>query len=212
MYRDEDLAPFEGLVFSTARMFASQVKREEDDLAQELRIVVWRAVRKHDPTRSSLSLERYVFGCLTNKIRDYKRDAAREHDRRERFGVGFLHIEDMRLISTDSDLGGDRQEAFDSRYNFMAREEVYGRIEDGLFELPSTVTEQEADVLVMLMMDLTKPEIMLRLSLTRARVDACVDALREKFADWKPAASEAAREASESLERDLQSAREAAAA
>ncbi len=179
-----DLLPFEGLVHSTARKFAPQLRREEEDLAQELRIVVWRAVRKHDPGRSSLPLKKYVFGCMTNRLKDFKRDAAREAKRREDNGLTFLHIEDMTPGGMME--GSNPQEAFDSRYNFIDRDEVYRRIDEGLFVLPAGVTELEATVLVFLMMEMTERDIVVRLGIMRAEVKACIGALQEKFADWSP--------------------------
>lgn len=171
-------------------MFAAQVRREEEDLAQELRVRVWRAAVTYDSRKSRLSLERYVFQAVTNKIKDFKRDAAREARRREENGLTFLHIEDMRLpaapIEEQHITRRVTQEAFDGRYNFIARDEVYGCIEEGLFILPATVTAREADVLVLLMMGIGKPEVALRLGLSRAEVDRCVAVLRVKFGDWRP--------------------------
>lgn len=187
-----ELRAFEGLVHATAHMFAAQVRREEEDLAQELRVRVWRAVVTYDATKSSLSLERYVFQAVTNKIKDFKRDAAREARRREENGLTFLHIEDMILDRRPTEAvngNGDhrpRQEMFDGLFYFTTREEVFGRIEDGLFTLPATITQREASVLVLLMLGWPRPEVAVRLEIARPDVDGCVLALREKFADWRP--------------------------
>lgn len=184
--RDE-LAPFEGLVFSTARMYSGLVRREEDDLAQELRVIVWRAVRKYDSSRSTLTLERFVFQAITNKIKDYKRDAARESDRQKRHGVSFVHIEDVRLGWQDnSPITSDRQEAFDSRYHFTERDDVYGHVENERFVLPAGVTERECAVLLLLMMECSRAEIVVQLQLSRADVCDAIASLRQKFADWRP--------------------------
>jgi len=176
-----DLRSFEGLVVSTARMFASQVRMEEDDLAQELRIKVWTVIPKYDPTRSPLTLERYVFGALTNKIKDFKRGAGREAKRRVTFGIEFLHIEDMRGSESLP-----RQEAFDGQFHYVERDEVFEQIEEGKFVLPAGVTATEARVLVLLMTDHSKGEIALRLGITKTEVFRAMTALREKFADWRP--------------------------
>jgi RNA polymerase sigma factor (sigma-70 family) len=182
---EQTLEAFEGLVLSTARMFAAQVKREEDDLAQELRVRVWKAVIGYNPAKTTLSLERYVFQAITNKIKDYKRDAAREAKRREREGVSFLYIEDMFLL-TDRTTGP--QERFDSLYHFVEHEDVYGDV-DGRFVMPSSVTESEANVLLLLMTGLSKTEVAVRLGITRADVFDTIGSLRAKFADWQPANS-----------------------
>lgn len=170
-------------MLTTARMFATQVGWEEDDMAQMLRLKVWKAVASFDPSRG-LSLERHVFGAITNRIKDFKRDAAREVKRRDRYGVMFLHIEDMRSAYDDRNVS--RQEAFDARYNFAERDEVYGVIEEGKFVLPAGVTDREASVLVLLMHELSKTEIALRLGIPKPVVYECIDALRQKFADWAP--------------------------
>lgn len=180
------LSAFEGLVISTSRMFAGLVDREEEDLAQELRVRVWRAIETHDPAKSKVSLERYVFSVVTNKVKDFKRDAAREMKRRERFGLerfgqalSFGHIEDMRGEGGASD-------HFDGLHQFVARDEVYREVDEGRFTLPATVTEREATVLLFAMMGMTKVAIAAKLTISRPAVDAAMAALREKFADWKP--------------------------
>lgn len=176
---------FDGLVRTTARMFASQVKREEHDLEQELRIRVWRAVESFEAgkVRGSApgALERYVFSAITNKIKDYKRDAAREAQRRKRYGIDFVYIEDT--FVADGEVAAER---FDGLHHFVERETVYGRIEGSGFVLPSTVTESETSVLLLLMMELSKVEIVVRLGVGRVEVDRCIVSLKVKLADWKP--------------------------
>jgi RNA polymerase sigma factor (sigma-70 family) len=174
-----ELRDFEGLVYSTARMFAARVRREEDDLAQELRVRVWRAIVTYDATKSPLSLERYVFQAVTNKIKDYKRDAARAKRREDDDGMTLLHIEDIRLA-------WHSQEVFDGFFHFVTHDEVYGSVDEGHFVLPATVTGREADVLVLLMMGMNKRQVAERLTLARADVDRAVGSLRDKLADWKP--------------------------
>lgn len=175
------------MVHATARMFAAQVRREEEDLEQELRVRVWRAIVTYDPSKSRLTLERYVFQAVTNKVKDFKRDAARENRRREENGLTFLHIEDMRSpLGQDCPRRTTVQEVFDGYFNHATHDEVYGRIDEGLFVLPATVTDDEASVLLLLMMDMNRAEIAMRLAIARECVDASVVALRRKFADWKP--------------------------
>jgi DNA-directed RNA polymerase specialized sigma24 family protein len=186
-----ELRAFEGLVYSTARMFAAQVRREEEDLAQELRVRVWRAAVTYDPAKSRLSLERYVFQAVTNKIKDFKRDAAREARRREENGLVFLHIEDMpnysSLLEDTRPLNTPTQEAFDGHFHFADHDEVYGRIDEGLFVLPATITENEVTVLLLLLVGLSRSEVVSSLPLwPRSDVDRAIAGLRQKLADWKP--------------------------
>lgn len=163
---------FEGLVIKTARMFAAQVGREECDLAQELRVRVWRAIQSWDGDRFP-SLERYVFIAVTNKIKDFKRDAAREKARREREGVSFVHIEDM------------APGQFEGHYH-TGRERVYGRIDGEMFVLPSTVTETEATIALLLVQEVSRLEIAIRLDLSDGEITAAVRHLQIKLADWRP--------------------------
>lgn len=183
-----DLSQFEGLVRATARKFAAQVKWDEGDLEQELRVRVWRAVETYSTSRAKGTLEKYVFMAVTNKIKDYKRDAAREADRRERYGISFSYIEDTHMPAAPSSMEGtgDPREVFDAYHNFVTRDEIYGEIEEGKFVLPSSVTRLEANVLMLLMMEMTRTEVALRLGLSRMAVEALVNSLREKFSDWEP--------------------------
>lgn len=178
----DTLASFEGLVFTTARMFASQVRREEDDLAQELRVRVWRAVTSYDPAKSA-SLERYVFSALTNKVKDFKRDAAREMKRREAYGITFLHIEDT-FVSADS--VATPAERFDQLHHHATHEQVYADVENEPFDLPGGVTDDERNVLALLVFGSTRNEIAVLLNLRRREVDLLVRSLRRKFSDWRP--------------------------
>jgi DNA-directed RNA polymerase specialized sigma24 family protein len=181
-----ELRAFEGLVFSTARMFAAQVGREEEDLAQELRVRVWRAIATYDPARSTQSLERYVFSAVANKIKDFKRDRAREVERQRANGLTFLHIEDMVLDRRSGSQRRSQQEAFDGLFYYATRDEVYGHVDEGLLTLPNTVTEREAEVTVLLMLGVTRIGVVQRLGPGPPDVDACVRSLRRKMADWKP--------------------------
>jgi RNA polymerase sigma factor (sigma-70 family) len=170
-------------------MFAAQVRREEEDLAQELRVRVWRAVATYDATKSPLSLERYVFQAITNKIKDFKRDAAREARRREDSGMTLLHIEDIKVRWHARN--ETQQEVFDGFFHYVTHDEVYGDVDEGVFALPSTITGGEADVLVLLMMGMSKRQAADRLMVSRTDVERTVSALRTKLADWKPNSSPA---------------------
>jgi DNA-directed RNA polymerase specialized sigma24 family protein len=188
--RAKQLAQFEGLIITTSRMWAAQVRLEEEDLAQELRVKVWYALPKWDPTRSALSLERYIFGVVTNRIFDFKRSAARERKRRDKNGLKFMHIEDLGgAAAYRDDWGGDipnGQTRLDA-HHCVGHDAVYGRVDEGKFVLPSTLTEIEAHVLVLLMFEWSKPEIALRLSLSKFEIARIVERLKEKLADWNPA-------------------------
>lgn len=168
------LSDYEGLVFTTARMFASIVRMEEDDLRQELRIRVWRAVETYDATKTRIPLKNYVYGCVANKIKDFKRNAAR----RAKYGVEFEYIEDQLGLSDSPTV-----DAFVGEHLAVSREEVYGSV-DGLLDLPASVTPREARVLVLMMVGMSSPEIRLRLGVSRGELTGCMEGLRAKFSGW----------------------------
>lgn len=171
------LDDFEGLVAQTARMFASMVKMEEEDLKQELRVKVWWAMKRYDPARDRVGLKNYVYGCVANKVKDFKRNAAR----RAAYGVEFEYIED-RLAHADDEMSAH----FTGQHMSVAHDDVYGRIDEGVLTLPSTITRGEAHVLILLMFEMSKPEIMLRLAMPRPDVEAAIRSVRIKLADWNP--------------------------
>jgi hypothetical protein len=181
------LDQFEGLVFTTARMFASYVAvlMEEEELRQELRIVVWRSCCKFDAERSGKTgagLRAYVYGNIANRVKSLRRDAAR----RARYNVSFEHIEGHR-VEGDERFYGD----FELRYLCESPDVVYGKIDEGLLVLPATVTPSEVDVLLLLMFGFSETEMMLKLTLKRGDLRAVVGRLQVKFADWSRSPSSA---------------------
>lgn len=182
-----DLADYEGLVKTTARMFAAQVGREEHDLEQELRIRVWRACESYDPAKATTSLRSYVYSAVCNKCKDFKRDASREKKRRERYEVGFVHTEDM-VFGHSDDEPLAKQDRLEELFHHVEHSAVYGGVDDR-FTLPAGVTERECEVLLLLTLDMTMAEIVVRLGITRGEATGCLASLRLKFADWAPAAS-----------------------
>ena len=175
------LALFEGLVFRTSQMYAARTGFEPEELEQELRIVVVRCVQRYDSTRSALPLRNYVFQAITNKIKDFKRDATR----RARYGLAFIHIEDLRLPGAGGAEqlhdGSTTQEEFDAIWNRAEADQVYGRV-DNRYELPPTVTEFERQVLMLVIATCTKGEIATLLDASHKSVDEAIRSLREKLA------------------------------
>lgn len=188
----QTLSEFEGFVLTTTRMFARQVQREEDDLAQELRVRVWRAIEQFDTSRSTwigrgyeAALKGYVYCAVTNKIKDYKRDAAREKERLERNGLEFRYIEDTRRFKRHDALGtdGSAEERFDSLYNFVSQEQVYGEIESEPFMAHIVdLTVRERAVGAMLALGYDRDECADELGCNRAAVNETVSSLRGKIA------------------------------
>lgn len=173
-----DIRPYEGLIFKTAQKFAGMVGMEEEDMRQELRLKTAQALLAYD-NRSKLPVKAFVFGCLTNRVKTLQRG----HCRKLQYGIGMRYIEDFQ----DRNIGPyDQGSRFDFKYFHVDHDEVFGKIEDGQFVLPATVTEQERSVLLLLTLDMTPSEISMRLGIRRAETAACVQRLKEKFSDWDP--------------------------
>lgn len=170
MLSDRDVVAYEGLVGKTAQMFHAQVGLELDDMRQELFIKVLKALRKYDANRSKLSLRSYVYGCVANLVKDMKRDAARRRNGR----LVVVHISE------------DSLDWFEFTYRRVTHDEVFGAIEDGSFRLPATLTEDEQNVLLHLVLAYSQTEIAAILAISRATVVAHVHSIREKMADWHP--------------------------
>jgi len=142
-------------------------------MRQELRVAVWQALAKHDPAK--MPLKPFVFALVRNRVSTLRRGSMR---RTAREGI-------------QTDVEGEH---FDGRSrNYVARDEVYGKIDGGLLVLPATLTAREADVLVMLMMEMTRTEIARALSVKRTDVDLATFALRAKMSDWRPEAPNSSR-------------------
>ena len=168
-----DLAPFEGLIFTTAARYAPILDEDLDDIRQILRLKVWQALTRFDGSRSTKGVESYVFSCLRNRVKDLLKEQHRLNERRK---GGPLHIEDL----TD-DLG-----RFEGRYLAAEDPDVFDLIEQSV-ELPSCLDETErALVLVLLEGDFTRAEIALRIGVSRKRVVVIHRAVQEKLADFAP--------------------------
>lgn len=54
-----------------------QIGYERDDIAQEIRITVWRESSRYDPSRSALSLQTWLTYKVNYRLRTLKRNAMR---------------------------------------------------------------------------------------------------------------------------------------
>jgi RNA polymerase sigma factor (sigma-70 family) len=169
-----DITFYEGLVRSTAAIYAPRVETEFDDICQRLRIKVWRALQVFDPGKSGMTVERYVFMCMKNECKDIVKKVRR----------GDVYIADQSAAWFGSeDLGLD---SFERRYLATEHEQVYGGVDDGLPLIPSTLTPTERRVIVMLYRDQSQAEIARTLGLRRNQMERLMRSIREKMADWKP--------------------------
>lgn len=182
------LAHYEGLVCRTAQLVALSAEDEVDELQQQLRIKVWRiliAYRGPDDCMLVPSCRckrcRFVFSCLTNKVKDLKRNGA---NRRKR---GELYIEDVAPVNHHTRV------SFEARYLRTDTEQVFGIVEEGDLLIPCTLDDGERRVLVGLYSGRTQAEIAGEFGFSTYKVAELTRSLREKLADWKPTIEAAGR-------------------
>jgi RNA polymerase sigma factor (sigma-70 family) len=174
MHTAADTGDFEGLVYATAARYAPYLDDSLEDIQQELRVKVWRALIAYDPARSGLSPENYVFGCVYNRVKDLLKQQSRLNDRRN---GAQLYVEDVAAANPS---------AFELRYFTEDPELVYIEVEDDPTLLPSTLTRFQAQVIHLLLLDFSQAEAARVLGVSRGRVRAAHLAVRDKMADWAP--------------------------
>lgn len=180
-----EIAYYEGLVFTTAVRIVRGSDVDLDDVRQELRIKVWRALESYDPARCATSVKSYVFTCVVNGSKDVLK--------RKRHGE--LLIED---VAPDDFLTAVERRRmprsfFEHRYLGVEAEQVFGSVEDEGVLVPSTLTERERAMLLLLYYNWREPnasEVGRELGLTRSQVETTVNGLRAKLADWRPSSGE----------------------
>lgn len=173
------LAHYEGLVIktSTHRKYEGIKRWDREEVRQLLRIRVWKALLAWDPeeprTRARLRegkteeqlRDAYVFGCVTNQMKDLlKRD--RERD---------LLVEDL--------VEGDP--TFEARYLHSEFEATTKAVVAAPL-IPNTLTSDERFVLLCAYNGYNGPETAERLGMTRGQVAMHIREIREKMRDWKP--------------------------
>lgn len=176
-YQNPDNDPYtvqfyEGLVRRTAAKFGDRIEEEYEDLLSILRIKCWRALESYDSTRSKMPVERYVFSCLYNQVKDLLKRQRRNH----------LYIEDV----APSTAAKARRDAFDARYLCVDEDEVFAEVVEGTPLIPSTLSPAERRVIVYLYLEYTQADIALALNLTKREVAKTVKSIRQKMADWRP--------------------------
>lgn len=171
---DVDIAPYEGLIFSTAARYAPLLDDDLEDVQQILRIKVWNALRAFDPKRSRAGVKSYVFSCVRNQVKDLLKSQTRRREARNG-NVGS--------VDAFSEAAG---EPFEARYLSVTADEAYALVEDEAVLLPSTLTELEGQVVALLVMDYSTAEIAKHLGVTRSSVTTAHVIVQEKMADWHP--------------------------
>lgn len=192
---EKQVAAFEGLVFSTAARYAPFLDDDADDVQQLLRLAVWKALRHFDPKRARSATtreerkeikEKYVFSCVRNRVKDI----LQAQDRRNAARGGMLQ-------SVDAKLDGELAAAFERDHFSDSDERVFACVDESDFELPSSLSERERQVVQLLTLDFSRVEIARLLSIPERRVRTTLDSVRLKMADWKPGASPSLQLASE---------------
>lgn len=169
-----DIAAYEGLIFTTAARYAPILDDDFEDVQQILRVKVWRSLEAYDARRSKLPVERYVFSCVYNQVKDLLKSQDRRNERRGG------HLDSIDAVPDE------RRSSFESDYLSQSAEDAFARVEDEPLPLPSTLTESERDVVALLVADFSQAEIALRLGLSRKKVRSTHASVMEKMADWRP--------------------------
>lgn len=178
------LAHYEGLVITTAaRLIRDGVELPVEDVQQLLRIKVWRAlrifrverIRRAGESREK-ARDRYVFMAVTDQAKDL-------FNRKRR---GELFIEDL-VASRGPESGDALRDRFEEKHGLTSREdEVYGQVEDDGAPLPSTLTQLERRLVLLLYRDFKQSEAGRELGLEKYELEKAMRSIREKMADWSP--------------------------
>jgi RNA polymerase sigma factor (sigma-70 family) len=185
---------YEGLVVKTSSMYAGIIGRHDfDDIAQVLRVKVWRALEAWDPeeprTKKKIAAGRkteeqlrdaFVFGCVRNQVKDLLKRNKQDD----------LFIEDL-----SAPVGGQHpsptSDRFELRYLIDDPDSVFRDAEDSAPLIPNTLNDNERLVLACAYAGLNGPETASRIGMSKGRVASVMRSLREKLGDWRPAGNNA---------------------
>lgn len=175
---DTEIAAYEGLVRTTASRYVPFLDDDFEDIAQVLRLKIWKALQAFDPAKATQSIEGYVFMCMRNQVKDLLKG----QDRRNRArGGATIFIEDA---------SGGNTDRFQEMHMSASQEQAFFTVEDEAVELPATLTDLETKVVGLLLLDLNQTEIATAIGVTRQRVRTAHLAVQEKMLDWRPDSAE----------------------
>jgi RNA polymerase sigma factor (sigma-70 family) len=80
MMLEARIAAYEGLVYATAARYAPYLDDDLDDVAQVLRVKVWKSLVAFNPARHTVGEKSWVFSCIRNQVKDI----LKAQDRRNR--------------------------------------------------------------------------------------------------------------------------------
>lgn len=173
---------YEGLIRATARRIEAYVELDFDDIEQRLRIKVWRALLSYDPRRSRLPEDRYVVSCVFNEKKDIL-------NLRRRGDIGIDALMNAARREEEGVFGRRSADSFEAQYLATTAEQVFGCVEDDDLRLPSTLTELELEIVLLLYTERYQTEVAVALGLSKGEIERAMRSIRVKLADWRPAAS-----------------------
>lgn len=176
----QQITHYEGVVRKTAALIEPRVEDDFDEVCQFLREKVWKALGAFSPTRvrttskftPAQQCERFVFACIKNGEKDLLKKKKRN----------LLFIEDLAPIDTGD--GHAPTDSFHRRH--MSIEDSYPSIAEVPL-IPSTLTQDERQVLSLYYVGYTTAEIAVQTATPKKDVLGAAARIREKMADWSPA-------------------------
>jgi RNA polymerase sigma factor (sigma-70 family) len=181
-----ELADFEGLVFKTASMYERLLGYEREDLQQVLRLRVWIAIEAYDGDRSDQPLDKFVFGCVRNQIRDLVKSKTRKDRCHACNGSGCEVCAGRgRIVERESYIE-DHTAAPNDRFEAAHLSHIEVHEHDEQVVLPIEVTSYEREVIGLLYVGYRQTEIADLLGCQRRDIERSVRIIRRKLADWHP--------------------------
>lgn len=185
-HKNRSISHYEGLVRKTAASIEPFVEDDFDEICQFLREKVWKALDAFTPSRvrktskysPGQQLERFVFSCILNGKKDVLKKKRRN----------WLYIDDMLAKAA---LGGEDNsnlhDSFESRY--LRTDDLFTDLDpEPPVPIPSSLTQQEKRVAMMLYDGYKIDEIAGRLDTTRRGVAVVVESIQLKMIEWAPPA------------------------
>lgn len=165
---------FRGLVHKTASLIEADLEDDYDDIVQILWMKCWYASLRYDADASRMTLERYVFMCMKNAVKDLQKKRVR----------GEASLEELQ--NSEGSLGFKSQDKFDGKYLAVQDDVVYAEVEAEPLHLPNTLTDRERDVVMLLAADFSQTEARALLGIDKRGMEKVMRDVRVKLADWKP--------------------------
>lgn len=182
-----DVSRYEALVRKTAARIVNFVEDDYDDICQRLRMKAWRAMLAFNAKRdrNCVGLDRFVFACLQNEVKDLRKKVKRN----EIFIEDLAPPGDMEGNSGDEFVAGSgklTRQHFEYLYLQLGHDQAFHSVEEEMPLIPSTLNRLERQIVHLLYLDYDYGEVSTMLGLPRKEVAPAVRGIREKMRDWKP--------------------------